>query len=143
MSAINYALMTTAEQKSETNKARLQTQLAALRWRKEIEGTQITPEVRLQTDRTTRAELATIFTNFEAGLLTAPIAWKAQSGWIGLGHDMLRQALWLIHAHVQACFLAEKLVGEAIEGGEITHGDQIESAFQIRFDQARNAEIRP
>lgn len=142
MANVNYALMQTAERQDQISADRLLQQLAALRWRKEVEGTHITAEVRFQTDRDTRAELATIFSNFEAGVLDGPIAWKAQSGWIALGHDMLRQALWLIHAHVQACFLAEKLAGEQVLAGELTHGDAVPAAFEKLYDQARQGQVR-
>ena len=143
MGNVNYALMHTAERQAETTQDRLKHQLAALRWRKEVEGTQITADARFQTDRATRAELATLFTNFENGLLDAPVAWKAQSGWLMLGQDMLRQVLWLIHAHVQACFLAEKLLTDQIEAGDITHGDALPAAFQDLYSQAREGQIKP
>lgn len=138
MSNIDFAQVETKEMAENTNRQRLLELLAEMRWRKECSGVSITKDAVFQSDRTTRTDLASLITNLKLGTIEAPVTWKAISGWEVLGEDQLRQLLWLVNEHVQACFRAERLVSARIEAGEIVDAHDLVHTFEAAFNDIRN-----
>jgi len=138
MANVDLSQIETPEMALDRSRERLLLCLADLRWRRETGGVNVTDEAVFQSDRTTRTELASLITNVDLGTIETPITWKALSGWEVLGRDQLRQTLWLINEHVQACFRAERAISDRIALGEITHAQDLDAAFETAFYHARN-----
>ncbi len=137
MTNIDFSQIVTPEAATKTAQARLMLLLSEHRWLCENSGVNVTQDARFQSDRTTRAEMTSLLTNLELGTIAGPVAWKALSGWEVVGKDQLRQILWLLNAHVQACFQAERLVGEQIATGEITGASDLRDAFSHAYEGAK------
>ncbi len=137
MPNINFDQIVTKEMTEVTTKKRLLHLLAEMRWRKENEGVNITEAEVFQSDRTTRVELASLLTNIALGTIETPVTWKAISGWEVLAEDQMRQVLWLINSHVQACFLAERVVAGRIESGDVADSVEIAGAFDTALKDTR------
>lgn len=136
MSNIDLTQIITPDQAKATATTRLHKLLSELRWKRETEGVRISEGTVFQSDRTTRAELAVLVSNFELGVIDRPVTWKAISGWEVLGKDQLRHVLWLINAHVQACFAAEKTVAAKIDAGETALSENLAAEFETAFQTA-------
>lgn len=139
MANVDISQIETVEMAQDKTRQRLLALLAEMRWRKETSGVNITEDAVFQSDRTTRTELASLITNLSLGTITAPVTWKALSGWEVLGEDQLRQTLWLINEHVQACFVAEKAVATRVTSRDLMAEDQLAGAFETAFETARNS----
>jgi len=126
-------IITPEAAKAASNERQLRL-LSEIRWAKENEGVNVTEDARFQSDRTTRAEMTSLLTNLELGTIDGPVTWKALSGWEVIGKDQLRQILWLLNAHVQACFTAERSVSEQVSAGELSNAKELRAAFASKFD---------
>ena len=134
MNNIDLEQIITPEAAKAASKDRLLRLLAEIRWCKENEGVNITEKARFQSDRTTRAELTSLLSNLELGTIDGPVTWKALSGWEVVGMDQLRQILWLLNAHVQACFATERSVADLVSSGEVSTAKALRAAFARQFD---------
>ena len=134
MGNIDFSKVVSLETAKATSVDRLLQLLAEHRWLRENEGVKVTEEAHFQSDRTTRAELSSLLTNFELGTIQDPITWKALSGWEVLGKDQLRHVLSMLNAHAQACFAAEKTVAALIEADEIKSAEDFDDAFRSAYE---------
>ena len=137
MPNIDFGQVVTKEMAQDVAKQRLVQQLAELRWCKENEGVHVTNSAVFQSDRTTRTELASLLTNIALGTIETPVTWKAISGWEMLAEDQMRQVLWLINAHVQSCFAAEREVSKRSDSGAVFESADISVAFEAALKDAR------
>lgn len=137
MNNIDFTQIVTPESKAALDQSRLKQLLAEHRWIRENEGVNITGSARFQSDRTTRAEMTSLLNNLELGTISGPVIWKALSGWEVVGKDQLRQILWLLNAHVQACFTAERQVERQISSAEVTQAQSVRDAFSTAYEAAR------
>ena len=136
MRNIDFNQLVTPATAAKTEQARLLSLLSEHRWASENEGVFVTKTSRFQSDRTTRAEMTSLLSNLELGTIYGPITWKSMSGWEAIGIDQLRQILWLLNAHVQACFTAERNVEERIIAGDIKKASDLRDEFSKAYKRA-------
>ena len=88
--------------------------LADLRWQRQSGGLTLPDGTRIATDAESRASIAGAVTGLSMGILTAPIAWKAETGWIDLTAEQVMTIAAAVAQHVQRCFEAERAVALAL-----------------------------
>lgn len=126
---IDFTQVISADAKAETNRAAARARLADLRWRHETGGVVLDGVGPVATDRETQARLTSLVQALEAGLIAAPVSWKAAKGWVDLSPDALRAMARAVATHVQAGFAAERKVLEKMEAADPGVA-AVEQAFQ-------------
>lgn len=91
----------------------LLSELSAYRYEREVGGTTFNG-MTVRTDRATRASITEAQNALSSGLITEPISWKMENGWVELTQELLNGIASAVASHVQNCFLAEKVVSYAI-----------------------------
>jgi hypothetical protein len=95
----------------EARSALLQ-QVAAARWKREVAGIQV-GEIQVGTCASDQSRLTSILSAAAMGVIE-DVKFKAESGWVTLTFEQLRQVACAVAAHVQACFAAEMVHHDAI-----------------------------
>ncbi|KPD10858.1 DUF4376 domain-containing protein [Phaeobacter sp. 11ANDIMAR09] len=138
-SNIDFTQTITANDIHETQKARLNDELAHLRWQAETGGL-LTPDGTLvRTDRETRASLTEAVNALQAGLMQGPVPWKMADGWADLSQTELEAITSAVAGHVQVCFAAERTVQAQIEASEDPASFNTESAFKVALNALQTA----
>ena len=108
--------------------------LADLRWQRETGGLALPDGRQAQTSREARALLNSTVAALQAGLITAPVAWKLASGWEQMTAEQLTGLAAAVQSHVTRCFVAEQAVAEKMTAlpGDLG-GFDIETAFDAAF----------
>ena len=122
---IDMSRLITAETKTQTARGVAFAALADLRWQRETGGLALPDGRQAQTSREARALLNSTVAALQAGLITAPVAWKLASGW---------EQMTAEQSHVTRCFVAEQAVAEKMTAlpGDLG-GFDIETAFDAAF----------
>jgi hypothetical protein len=84
--------------------------LADYRWRKETGGYTLSNGFTVSTTRETQAMINSTITGLSIGLLTEPIRWKGESGWMSLSTVAVMGIAGEVAGHVNRCFKAEDMV---------------------------------
>jgi hypothetical protein len=105
-------------------------ELAALRWARETGGVTV-GGVQVATDQVSAAKITSAVLGLNLDLISAPIKFKAVSGWVELNEAQILGIGAAVAQHVQKCFAAEAAVAEALA---LDLGTNIESAFDAAYD---------
>ena len=114
---------------AEALRAQLVSDLAAHRYGFETGGINLPNGLKVRTDRGTRASITEAVNALEAGLMSAPIPWKLEAGWVDLTHADLKGIASAVAAHVQAGFAAERAVQGQIEAATDLSAFDVPAAF--------------
>ncbi len=121
-------------------------ELAALRFVFETDGLTLDSGLQIQTDRESRDELYSNFTNLKYGLIP-DTDWKAANGWKAVTLAEIEPIVRAVAAHVRGCYRAERRVEVAITGAvTMVDIDAIDipamfaAAYQVAFDEVMSSE---
>jgi hypothetical protein len=123
----------TAEQKKIAARAVKFDDLARVRWERETGGIEMPGGGLVRTDRETRASLVEALNSLDAGLMSEPIVWKLQDGWVDLTGDYLREIIAAVSAHVKACYAAERSVSILLAAAPDPASYDVASAFEAAY----------
>lgn len=108
---------TVADKSLADVKAARKAELAALRYEKEIGGVSVFGTV-VATDRPSQAMLTGAKASLDAGFITGPIDWKAESGFVQIDATTLGAIAEAVAVHIQACFTNEAALAAQIDACE-------------------------
>ncbi|WP_306006452.1 DUF4376 domain-containing protein [Aquicoccus porphyridii] len=139
MSNIDLSQLITPETKQARRRAEKFAKLADLRWKRETGGISLEGGMRVNTSRESQAQIAASVQSIEAGLLTEPVDWKLETGWVELTADQILTIAQAVADHVQRCFAAERRVAARMES---LAGDLSDVDVAHAFDDAYDALMR-
>ena len=84
--------------------------LADERWKKETGGITLPSGAAIQTDREAQSQISATIAAIDLGIVAAPVAWKAKTGWLELTRDELVAVAAAVADHVNKCFRTEAAV---------------------------------
>ena len=107
--------------------------LSDLRWQRETGGITLPDGTEISTTRESQSLIIGTVLGIQTGLITGPVAWKAESGWVNLtGPEIIAMAA-AVAQHVQKCFAAERATSVMLETLENNPTLDIEAAFNAAF----------
>ena len=107
--------------------------LSDLRWRRETGGITLPDGTEISTTRESQSLIIGTVLGIQTSLITGPVAWKAESGWVNLtGPEIIAMAA-AVAQHVQKCFAAERATSVMLETLENNPTLDIEAAFNAAF----------
>lgn len=111
-------------------KDQLKSYAASKRWSIQISGATVAPGVKVDTSTDSLALITGAIESLERGWTTAPVKFKALTGWVDLTLVQLQGAGAAASQHIQNCFVAENAVVAKIESNTYTTYAQIDSASE-------------
>lgn len=105
--------------------------LADYRWRRETGGVTLTTGARVSSTRESQSQMNSAVSALSLGLLQEPIRWKAESGWLDLTAEQMRQMASEVAAHVSRCFRAEERVAALLATDPAL---DVEAAFDAEYE---------
>jgi hypothetical protein len=104
--------------------------LADYRWRKETGGLTLTTGVRVLTTRESQSQMTSTIVALKEGLVSEPVQWKAETGWVAMTLEQMRAAAAEVAEHVSKCFTAEEIVSaQLVENPDL----DVEAAFDVAY----------
>ena len=107
--------------------------MSDLRWRRETGGLTLPDGTIVSTTRESQSLIIGTVLGIQTGLITGPVAWKAESGWVSLNGPEIIALGAAVAQHVQKCFAAERAVSVALETLQDDPDLDIEAAFNAAF----------
>lgn len=109
-------------------KAQLKAYTASARYDREIRGITV-GGVAVLTDRQSQSMVSNAFSYLSKAPAGTTADYKGASGWVSLTAAQLEPIALAVGTHVQACFSAERLVGEEIDSGAVKTPAAIDAAL--------------
>ena len=107
--------------------------LSDLRWQRETGGITLPDGTIVSTARESQSLIIGTVLGIQTGLITGPVAWKAESGWVSLNGPEIIALGAAVAQHVQKCFAAERAVSVVLETLQDDPDLDIEAAFNAAF----------
>lgn len=82
----------------------------------------------IDTSRDSQSMIANAYAYTQASGATS-VTYKASSGWVTMSADQIKAVALAVGAHVQALFVKEKTIDDAITAGTITTRSAVDAAF--------------
>ena len=112
--------------------------LADYRWRRETGGMELPDGTNILTTREAQAQITSTVLSLSIGLVTPPVRWKAESGWVSLGVEEMGLLVAAVALHVKVCFMAEEAVQGQLENEPTL---DVEQAFEAAYDDLMSTEM--
>ena len=89
--------------------------LSDLRWQRETGGLTLPDGTIVSTTRESQSLIIGTVLGIQTGLITGPVPWKANSGWVDMNGPEIIALGAAVAQHVQRCFAAERAVSVALD----------------------------
>jgi hypothetical protein len=107
--------------------------LSDLRWQRETGGITLPDGTEISTTRESQSLIIGTVLSIQTSLITGPVAWKADSGWVNLTGPEIIALAAAVAQHVQKCFAAERATSVMLATLQNDPALDIEAAFNAAF----------